>query len=73
MNERNLYEALNRLRNDPTLSSIKEWLLELREESRNRLETQSDGLQVEQGRAAAYKKILDAIETSPGILSKIVK
>lgn len=73
MNTRNLYEALVRLRNDKGLAPIVEWIQTLREDSRARLETQVDNVQVEQGKAQAFKKILEAIEKSPEILQTIVK
>ena len=73
MNERNLYEALNRLKNDRSYSIILEWLREQREDSRARLETQMDNIQLEQGKAQAIKKILESIDKAPDILAKIVK
>lgn len=73
MNERNLYEGLIRLKNDPAFSPVVEWIKGLREESRSRLETQVENVAVEQGKAQAYKKILDAIEKSPQVLQTIIK
>jgi hypothetical protein len=71
MNERALYEALTRLKNDKSLSVVKEWLDTMREESRNRLETQVDHVAQEQGKAQVLKKILDAIDKAPEILARM--
>lgn len=72
MKDRALYESLQVIRNSDQFSALREWLKDQREKSRDRLEVTDDSYQVEQGKAQMLKKLLDAIETSPEVLNKIV-
>lgn len=70
-NEIALYQCLNVIRNSDQLELFRQWLKDLREESRERLETLSgDALLKEQGKAQAYKMILEQIENAPKFLEK---
>jgi ABC-type Fe3+ transport system substrate-binding protein len=73
MSERNKYEALLKIRNRDDLHAFVDWLKELRENARNQLETQVQGVQIAQGKAQVLKEILDAIESSPKVLEKLAK
>ena len=66
-----LYEALVRIKNDPTMQPVVEWLKEMRATARDRLETCGDMHQIEQGKAQVLKKILNDIEQAPTILGRI--
>lgn len=65
-----LYEALVRIKNDPTMQPVVEWLKELREAARDRMETCGDNHQIEQGKAQVLKKILNDIERAPEFLGR---
>lgn len=65
-----LYEALLKVRNDPALKPIVKWLEDMRESTRDRLETCPDRYQVEQGKAQVLRRILTDIAQAPTILGR---
>lgn len=71
MSERALQEALLKIRNDKQFAPLKEWLTLLREASRDRLETASDRVQVEQGKSQILKLLISSIESAPEMLNKL--
>jgi len=66
------YEALVRIKNDPSLKPFVEWLELLREKARDKLESLPVELtQVEQGKAQAYREILTAFSEANLVLEKL--
>lgn len=65
-----LYEALVRIKNDPAMQPVVEWLKEMRETARDRMETCGENHQTEQGKAQALKKVINDIERAPEFLGR---
>ena len=70
--DRALIGSLLQLRNFPEVAPFRRWLNEQRDFWRDALETQrdSDTLRQAQGRAQAYKEILDLLEQAEAMAEK---
>lgn len=71
--DRQLVSNLLKLNGLEEFSPFRKWLKEQREFWRDALETQKDEvtLRTAQGRAQAYKELLEALESAPGLAKKL--
>jgi len=71
MDQRPLFEACLKLRNQPELSPVRKYLAERLELAKDRLVTLPvEQVGIAQGRAQELKEFLDLIERSPSLLEQ---